>query len=436
MTRRFVVALARYEVLMQQIMRWHTRLHLVIAVTLTVLLIVLQSRLYWPSAELAGPGRISPDLPAQLRFLRGALERGTGEEMQTLFPEGYFFSHVLYGLAWTDIGVAVEPNSPLRRQALAEATWAAGQLDTSAGRAPFSPTLDPPFGVFFVGWSAFLRGGLVALAPPDDRSPADLARLTADCEALADAFARSPTPFLSAYPGQAWPVDSVVGMAALARCETLLNLGNEQVIADWVADARERLDPATGLLPHRVDPRDGRALEGARGSSQSIIVRFLPVIEPAWGLEQYQRFRAQFVTTVAGVPGVREYPHGQPGMGDVDSGPLLAGVSLSASTVTLGAARMWNDRELAESLRYTGEWLGLGFTWDGERRYAFGVLPVGDAFLAWAQAAPLLEAAPPPAAFPPVVASWWRLPAHGAGLTLLLLIWFPALRRRRRTARS
>jgi hypothetical protein len=36
------------------------------------------------------PGRIPPDVIAQLRFLRGALERGAGEEMQQLFPEGFF----------------------------------------------------------------------------------------------------------------------------------------------------------------------------------------------------------------------------------------------------------------------------------------------------------------------------------------------------------
>lgn len=420
---------------MKHITRWLTRLYVLCAITLTVLLVLVQSRLYWPPESVAGPGQISPDLLAQLRFLRGALERGAGEEMQTLFPEGYFFSHVLYGLAWADVGATATPNSPLRRQALAEATWAAARLDTPVGRSPFSPALDPPFGVFAVGWSTFLRGGIVALAPPAERATAEVARLTADCEALADAFARSPTPFLSAYPGQAWPVDSVVGVAALARCEALLDLGHEPVIANWVAAACVRLDPATGLLPHRVNPRDGRALEGARGSSQSIIVRFLPAIDPAWGLEQYQRFRAQFVTTVAGVPGVREYPHGQRGPGDVDSGPLLAGVSLSASTVTLGAARMWNDRELAEPLRYTGEWLGLGLTSAGERRYAFGLLPIGDAFLAWANAAPLLPDPPSSADVPPVVAPWWRLPVHSAGVALLLLIWLPALRRRRRRGR-
>ncbi len=38
------------------------------------------------------------------------------------------------------------------------------------------------------------------------------------------------------------------------------------------------------------------------------------------------------------IPGVREYPRGINGSGDIDSGPLFFGISLSASTVTLGAA--------------------------------------------------------------------------------------------------
>lgn len=409
---------------------WGSRLYLVSATALTVLLLLVQSRLYWPPAALAGPGQISPAVRDQLRFLRGALERGAGEEMQGLFPEGYFFSHTLYGLAWADLGAAQAPDSPLRRQALAEATWAAERLDTPAGRAPFSPELDPPLGVFAVGWATWLRAGVLALAQPAERPAAAVARLTDDCTALAGAFARSPTPFLQAYPGQAWPVDSVVAVAALTRCEALLGQDHRALIARWSVAARERLDPATGLLSHRVDLRDGRPLDGARGSSQSIIVRFLPAIDPQWGLEQYLRFRAQFVTTVAGVPGVREYPHGQVGAGDVDSGPLVAGVSLSASTVALGAARMWDDRTLAEPLRHTGEWLGFGVTWGGERRYAFGLLPVGDAFLAWALTAPLLPERPAADVFPPLVAPWWRLPAHLAGLALLLLLWLPLRARR------
>lgn len=134
------------------------------------------------------------------------------------------------------------------------------------------------------------------------------------------------------------------------------------------------------------------------------------------------------VTTVAGLPGVREYPHGREGAGDVDSGPLLAGVSLSATTVTLGAARAWGDARLAEPLRFGGEFLGMGIEIGGEKRYALGVLPVGDAFLAWSKTAPLWPDAQPVDAFDDVAPWWWRLPLHAVTLLLLALIWLPLRR--------
>jgi hypothetical protein len=214
-------------------------------------------------------------------------------------------------------------------------------------------------------------------------------------------------------------------MAALRLHDHLFAPQYEATRAAWVAAARERLDPATGLLPHRVDAVNGQPLEGARGSSQSIIARFLPEVDPVWGAEQYARFRAEFVTTVGGLPGVREYPLGQEGAGDVDSGPLLAGVSLSATVVTLGAALAWGDRALADPVRHAGEFLGLPITWGGAKRYALGQLPVGDAFLVWAKTARPWTGAPGAGSLPPVVAPWWRLPIHALGLALLALVWLP-----------
>lgn len=402
----------------------------VIVALMTIVLIIVQSRLYLPTTAQAGPGKIGPEVPDQLRFVRGALDRGAGTEMQTLFPEGYFFSYVLYGLAWVDLGQSLAPNDPLRRTAISEARWAAEQLNTPAGLAPFSPALDPPFGVFAIGWRAWLQGGLLKLLAPEQR-PAELVeQVVIDCGLLDAAFSRSATPFLSAYPNQAWPVDSVVAVAALRRCDTLFGVQHAPTVERWLSQAKTLLDPATGLLPHRVDPLTGQAIDGARGSSQSIIQRFLPAINTAWGLEQYQRFRELFVTTILGVPGIREYPIGQEGLGDVDSGPLLFGVSLSASAVTLGAARAWGDTTLAEPLRQTGEWLGMPIDWSGERRYAFGLVPVGDAFLVWSKTAPLWPATTNAPHFAAVVPTWWRFGAHIAGVALLALLWWPVLRRR------
>jgi hypothetical protein len=172
---------------------------------------------------------------------------------------------------------------------------------------------------------------------------------------------------------------------------------------------KTNLDPATGLLPHQVAPQP----IGARASSQGIIQRFLVDIDPAFTRSQYEIFRDKFVTGV----GVREYPKGVGGTGDVDSGPLILGFSLSATVVAMGAARVQHD-PLADRLAREGDLLGLPLTGLTTKRYLFGMLPIGDAFLAWsASARPLVaddQAALDDDSY------WWRLP-------WLPIIWLPAL---------
>ena len=116
---------------------------------------------------------------------------------------------------------------------------------------------------------------------------------------------------------------------------------------------------------------------------------FLAQIDPAFGRDQYGQSRTAFEARVLGVlPIVREYPRGVAGSGDVDSGPVVLGASAPASVVGIGAALAAGDSERAEGLRATVELLGLPWAWGGERAYAGGRLPVGDAFLAWASSVP------------------------------------------------
>lgn len=395
---------------------------------LTLLLLTINVRLYTSAFDPQ-----HRDVVAQLHFIRAALDRGAGEEMQQFFPEGYFFSHVLYGLAWVNVGLGDAAQHDI---AVREASWALEKIDSTAGRAVFSADLTPPYGVFYVGWSNWLRGGLLKLQGVDERDTAEAEHFQSDMRALAAAFETSETPFLAAYPGQAWPVDSTVVIAALRLHDRLFEPQFEATIAGWLAKAQQRLDPTTGLLPHRVDYVTGEMLDGARGSSQSIMQRFLPEIEPAWAAEQYARFRERFVTTVLSVPGVREYPHGVEGEGDVDSGPLLFGVSLSASVVTAGAARVHEDAALADPLLDVGEALGMAVELGGQKRYALGVLPVGDAFLAWAKSDQLWNGSPQPTSLAAPFPAWWRLPIHAVTLALLVVLWWVVGRGRKSRRRS
>ncbi|GIG87127.1 hypothetical protein Pen02_20630 [Plantactinospora endophytica] len=412
-------------------LRWS---YLFLAVVVTAGAAIGVVRLVAPAT--AGPTADPPGVRRQLSFLRAELDSGAGTAAQQLFPEGYFFLHTLYGLSWVELGQRAAEDD--RETALREARWALDRLDSPAGREPFSPDLTPSYGVFYRGWANWLRGGVLSLQPDRSRDPAELARFTDDSVALGAAFDASASPYLPAYPGQAWPVDSTVAVASLRLHDALLPARFGGTVDRWLAGVRQRLDPGTGLLPHRVDAETGEPVEVARATSQSMLLRFLVDVDPAFAREQYLGFRDRFVPTPLGLgPAVREYPTGMSGPGDVDSGPLLLGVSLSATVVTLGTAQVHGDAALAGALANYGELAGVPVDTPWSKRYAFGAMPIGDAFLAWSKTArPWVSA--PAAAPPESISGWWRLPL----LTLLVLVgaapWLPALlaRRRRRPAPS
>lgn len=414
---------------------------LLLTLAVTAFAAVSAVRAHTPSPLERAPEAVAADAAPRLAFLRSALHSGAGGDMQALFPEGYFFTHVLYGLAQANTGT-LDPDR--RDTALREARWALDRLDSPEGTAPFPADADPAHGVFHAGWSTYLRVRIVELAGGPDAAPAEAARLEEDTAELRDAFAASldrGTPFLEAYPGQAWPVDSVVAAAALARDARVRGTGgHDAVLAAWQDAAADRTDPATGLLSHRADAATGAPAEVARGSSQAMLLRFLPDIDPVWAARDRAAFQEEFASPYGPLPGVREYPRGDDSPGDVDSGPLILGLSASASTVALGNTVVYGDTAAAAALTGFAEALGLPVGLGGERRYLGGAVPVGDAFLVWSLTAggehprpvPPPDGASPSAHAPP---SWWRAPWYAAVGLVTAAAWWALWRTARAPSR-
>jgi hypothetical protein len=407
--------------------RWR-RVGFVALLTVTVL---LGSITVWigRSASDGLPDDVTP-VRDSLAYLRASLESGGGEAAQQQFPEGYFFSSALYGLAWTDLAAGGGVDASAAR---AEARWALDRLESPAGRSAFNDALMPKYGIFYAGWSLLLRSEVASLDPAavgtDERD-----RIVADSVAVASAFEDNldagGSPFLVAYSNQSWPVDSVVAIAALRRADHVTDQDHGQLIDRWLRRVNDLVDPRTGLLPHQTDPKTGAVVQGSRGSSQSIIQRMWPTVDPGTASEVYRRFRTQFVATWAGFVGIREYPDGMDGPGDVDSGPLVVGFSASASAVAIGAARANGDEGLAVAIVHEADAFGVPLTIGGKRRYAFGAVPIGDAFLTWARSTP-----PAPVSDYPTMAGWWPfllvLPWTIVGASWLLVV-----RSRRRKTHS
>lgn len=227
--------------------------------------------------------------------------------------------------------------------------------------------LDRPDGhAGYLGHVALALGAACLLDAPRD---AELhARLV---DALARRLDASPSGLIETYPGETYLPDNVVVVAGLAlfdRCTgapahaTTIRRFLTTTCARWT-------DPDNGLL--RFSPS-----QPARGSGAAWNAFYLPFIDEDVARDQTARTWATFGDTAffGALHGLRERPRGIDTGGDVDSGPLILGVSPSATGFMLGAARLDGDGARVRGVLTTAELVGVSFG----GRYLFSPL-VGDA---------------------------------------------------------
>jgi hypothetical protein len=359
---------------------------------LTRLLVVLMALLitapvgYWMAQLAQTPpypiNQVGADVVPQLNNIGRRLRAGEGDAMQNIFPEGWFFSHVLYGMSWVNVGL-VTKDETLRQRAISEVIWVLAQSRAPKGLAPFRNATQVPNGVFYLGWSNRLLGGLLLIQRENERDPAEVARFVAQSKTLAQAFEQSPHFLLDAYPGQAWPCDNVMAMSSLAVYDKLFGKTYQPLIARFVKTLQNEVDPATDLIAHKTNASAGKIEIAPRASSQVYIHMVLPELDPTFAKDQYAKFRAWFGADVLGFPVSLEYPKGVSGRGDVDTGPLIFGISPTGTGVSIAAARANEDANSFARIAALSEMLGLPRQNNAEKDFVFGKLIVADAFLVY-----------------------------------------------------
>lgn len=368
-----------------------------------------------------GADPVGPDVREQLAALSRGLSDGAADRAAAQSRGGGLLTWALYGLANVEFGLRSAPGSTSRDAALTQARRALAALEDPAFEAKLPSEGEPPFGVQYQGWVQWLRGGVLLLQSPADRDTATIQAFRAGCGRMAAAWRHSASPLLESEPGRALPADNVVGLAALRLHDQLFTPAYEPLVAAWLSAARRHLDPATGLLPH-----DRR--QGPRGITTALTVRFIAELDPSFAQDLEVAFRAAFLDRLLVVPAIREYPIGQRGPRDDDSGPLWGAISPFATAAAIGAAQVVGDAPLAGALLRSAELAGLPLPLDGGKRYAFGQAPLGDALLVWSKTARPWTRAIPERYFEAVLPGW-RLWWYGVLLAIALLGWFPVLER-------
>lgn len=239
-------------------------------------------------------------------------------------------------------------------------------------------SLDGPHGHAYLAYAA-LAVGMARLLDP--AFPPAIARRH---DALIAAYERrllaSPTGLIETYPNEAYPTDVAAVAAAIAVHGRATGADHRRVIARWAERVRAvQIDPASGLVIQRMGAIDGRPHDAPRGSGTGLAAYFAGFADRgvaallADGLLRHE-------ATLAGFGAIREYAAGHTGSGDVDSGPVVLGVSVAATGFALAPARAFGHEEAFTRLYRTTDLFGVRVGSGARTRFATGG-PIGNALL-------------------------------------------------------
>lgn len=166
---------------------------------------------------------------------------------------------------------------------------------------------------------------------------------------------RSPVRSAESYPNECWTFCNTVALAAIKTEDVVDGDDHSAFFKEWVDVAKARLvDAKTGLLASSYTV-DGRTLDGPEGSSIWVDSHMLRVIDPEFAADQYRRAKKELFRQVLGFGYAVEWPTGQRGATDVDSGPLVPGLDVSPGSSGLAfiAAGSFGDRAALKALQTT-----------------------------------------------------------------------------------
>lgn len=343
-----------------------------------------------PSFILIDGKKVNVDLVKQLDHLKKSLKEGIADELQSEYPEGYFFANLMYGLTWCEFAFDLPDGSSLKNKAVNEAIYSLHNLEQEYCQQSFTKNLPLRFGAFYFCWTNYLRAKILTLSktfPERDRIISDF---SFNCDTLSKIILISESPFFESYPNQYWPADILPGITSLSLHDKLFNCKYDSTIIYWFNKVESMKKYGETIFPHSVN-QEGVVLQSARGSSLGLILILLKEIPEIDAGSIYNFYDRAYRTSFLGLPMIHEYCCNNYGEGDVDSGPVIWGYGSVATIIGAGVFKRFGELDLADRFNKTIEFLGFPYE-DSERKvYLAGQIPMADFFIAWVKSLKTLD---------------------------------------------
>jgi hypothetical protein len=218
-----------------------------------------------------------------------------------------------------------------------------------------------------------------------EEKPAYKSELAVRLKDIVDGIQHNPHLALESYPDECWTFDHIIALDAIKIGDSLDGTDHSELIRDWLAMAKRKLvDSRTGLLVSSFGV-DGTPQIGPEGSSLWMIAHGLQLLDEDFARDQYERTRKEMSGNALGFGYAREWPDSWKGPADIDSGPIIPGLDISAGSsgmAFIGATAFGDDRYFS-ALNATLDFAGFPTRKNGALKYSASN-QVGDAVLLYA----------------------------------------------------
>lgn len=189
---------------------------------------------------------------------------------------------------------------------------------------------------------------------------------------------RSPTGLIATYPNETYPVDNAACIAAIAVWGRSTGINESSFVRSWVqAFEHNFVEPRSGFVRQATDtPNVGTP----RASGTALTAYFLGFADDGPARKLFSALKNHGDRDLLGFSTIREYPKGFEGTGDIDSGPVILGASVSATGFAIASAKRFGDAGLFHRLHRTAELFGMPYRGGRGKGFVVGG-PLGDAIL-------------------------------------------------------
>jgi hypothetical protein len=202
---------------------------------------------------------------------------------------------------------------------------------------------------------------------------------------IVERMQRNPVLAVESYPDECWMFDHVVALAAIRIADHLDGANHGPLFKAWLDTAKTHfIHRQSGLLISSFTTT-GAPLDGPEGSTIWMVAHCLQMIDESFAHDQYQRARHELGRTLLGFSFAQEWPASWKGGTDIDSGPIVPGLNISAGSSGMAfiGATAFGDDPFFQSLAATLDFAAFPSRQNGRLKYSASN-QVGDAALLYA----------------------------------------------------